>query len=193
MRRFAGNQEMENNKMTMYRAPLALLLVSFAMFGCWQQVDEGASAGIIPVTTTGGGIGAKFPVDTTTPDIGETALDNGDNATTATDGCAKVAFDGQAMLSNFCDSCHQTGSLGNLVGIDTAATSLVNRSASGKYPGWKYIVVGSPETSLIYNRVVMTGDMPPPSTIDAVVPHPSISDMSVLRQWILTCMAAPSN
>ena len=25
MGRFAGNQEMENNKMTMYRAPLALL------------------------------------------------------------------------------------------------------------------------------------------------------------------------
>lgn len=192
MRRFAGNQEMEN-KMTTYRAPLALLLVSFAMFGCWQKIDDGASAGITPVTTTGGGIGAKFPVETTTPEIGEVAADNGDPTSTATSGCDKTAFDGQTMLSTFCDGCHQTGSIGNLVGIDTAATSLVGKGASSKYPGWKYIVAGSPETSLIYDRIVMAGDMPPPSTSDSVVPHPSISDMSVLRQWILTCMAAPSN
>jgi hypothetical protein len=193
MRRFAGNQEMEN-KMTTYRAPLALVLVTFAVtfgtFGCWQQIDEGASAGITPVTTTGGGIGAKFPTDTTTPEIGEVAADNGDPTSTAPNGCAKTAFDGQAILSGFCDSCHQTGSLGNLVGIDTAATSLVNRSASIKYSGWKYIVAGAPEMSLIYERVAIAGDMPPPSTSDAVVAHPSVSDMSVLRQWIATCMAA---
>lgn len=192
MRRFAGNQEMEN-KMTTYRAPLAMLLVTFAMFGCWQQVDEGASAGITPVTTTGGGIGAKFPTDTMTPEIGEVAADNGDATKTAMTGCEKTAFDGQAMLSFFCDSCHSTGGLGNLVGIDTAAMSLVGREASSKYPGQKYIVPGSPETSLIYERIVMSSDMPPPTTLDAPVPHPSISDMSVLRQWILTCMAAPSN
>jgi len=192
MRRFAGNQEMEN-KMTTYRAPLALLLVSFAMFGCWQKIDDGASAGIIPVTTTDNGIGAKFPVDTTTPEIGEVAADNGDATSTAKTGCDKTAFDGQAMLSFFCDGCHQQGAIPNLVGIDTAAMSLVGREASSKYPGQKYIVVGSPETSLIYQRIVMSADMPPPTTLDAPVPHPSISDMSVLRTWILTCMAAPSN
>jgi hypothetical protein len=192
MRRFAGNQKMEN-KMTTYRAPLALLLVSFAMFGCWQTIDEGASAGVTPVTSAGNGIGAKFPVDTVTPEIGKVAADNGDPTSTAMTGCEKTAFDGQTMLSTFCDGCHQTGTIPNLVGIDTAATSLVGREASSKYAGQKYIVVGSPETSLIYERIVMSADMPPPSTIDSNVPHPSISDMSVLRQWILTCMAAPSN
>jgi hypothetical protein len=192
MRRFAGNKEMEN-KMTTYRAPLAMLLVTFAMFGCWQQVDEGASAGITPVTTTGGGIGAKFPVDTMTPEIGVVASDNGDPTKTAMTGCEKTAFDGQAILSFYCDGCHQQGAIGNLVGIDTAAMSLIGKEASPKYAGQKYIVVGSPETSLIYERIVMSADMPPPSTIDSPVPHPSISDMSVLRQWILTCMAAPSN
>lgn len=190
MRRFAGNQEMENNKMTTYRAPLAMLLVTFAMFGCWQQVDEGASAGITPVTTTGGGLGAKFPVETTTPEIGKTALDNGDNATTAATGCDKTAFDTQTELSFFCDNCHQVGANGNFQGVDDI-TTLINKSASSKYPGMKLIVPGDPTNSLIFKRV-LSQEMPPASDVTNQIPHPSISDMSVLQQWIMCIGAAPS-
>jgi hypothetical protein len=192
MRRFAGNQEMEN-KMKMYRAPLALLLGTFTVFGCWQKIDENASSGITPVTTDqGGGIGAKFPIDTTTPEIGQTALDNGDNASTAATGCDKDAFDGQTMLKTMCDGCHMGGAIGNLVGIDTAQASLIGKEASSAYPGWKYLVAGDPAKSLIYHRVAVVQDMPPPSTGDSQLPHPSISDMSVLQQWIMCMANAPA-
>jgi len=110
MRRFAGNQEMENNTMTMYRAPMALLLGTFMTVGCWQQLDQNASSGVTQVNVNpADGIGAKFPVETTTPEIGETALDNGDPATTAATGCDKDKFDAQEILSKDCDGCHQIG------------------------------------------------------------------------------------
>ena len=93
--------------MTMYRAPLALLLGTFMTVGCWQQLDQNASSGITQVNVDpAGGIGAKFPIETETPAIGETALDNGDPDTTAKSGCDKDAFDGQQMLSEDCDGCH---------------------------------------------------------------------------------------
>jgi hypothetical protein len=190
MRRFAGNHEMENNKMTTYRASLPLLLVTFTMFGCWQQIDEGASAGITPVTTTGGGLGAKFPIDTETPEIGKTALDNGDNATVAATGCEKDAFDTQLALKTFCEGCHQVSTNGNLQGIDDI-TSLINKPASSKFMGWKFIVPGDPANSLIFKRVLAL-EMPPASSdVNNPIPHPSISDMSVLQQWIM-CLATPS-
>jgi hypothetical protein len=193
MRRFARNQEMENKTMTMYRAPLALLLGTFMTVGCWQQLDQNASSGITQVNVDpAGGIGAKFPVETETPAIGETALDNGDPDTTAKSGCDKDAFDGQKMLSEMCDGCHMGGAIGNLKGIDTAQASLIGVEASSMYPGWKYLVAGDPNKSLIYHRIAVTQDMPPPSTVDSPIKHPSISDMSVLQQWIMCMANAPS-
>lgn len=193
MRRFAGNQEMENNTMTMYRAPLALLLGTFMTVGCWQQLDQNASSGVTQVNVDpAGGIGAKFPVETTTPAIGETALDNGDPNTTAQTACDKDAFDGQTLLKTMCDGCHMGGAIGNLVGIDTAEASLIGKEASSVYAGWKYLVAGDPEKSLIYHRVAVVQDMPPPSTGDNMIPRPSVSDMSVLQQWIM-CMANSSS
>jgi hypothetical protein len=184
---------MENNTMTMYRAPLALLLGTFMTVGCWQQLDQNASSGITQVNVDpAGGIGAKFPVETTTPEIGKTALDNGDPDQVATSGCDKDAFDAQNMLSTFCDGCHMSGSIGNLKGIDTAQASLIGVEASSMYPGWKYLIAGDPNKSLIYHRVAVTQDMPPPSTADSPILHPSISDMSVLQQWIM-CMANTSS
>ena len=179
--------------MKMYRAPLALLLGTFTVFGCWQQLDEHASDGVTNVAVDqNGGIGAKFPVETQTPEIGQTALDNGDNASTAATGCDKDAFDGQTMLKTFCDGCHMSGALGNLKGIDTAQASLIGLEASSNFPGWKYLIAGDPNKSLIYHRIAVTQDMPPPSTVDSPIPHPSISDMSVLQQWIM-CMANSSS
>jgi hypothetical protein len=190
MRRFAGNQE--NNTMKMYRAPLALLLGTFMTVGCWQKLDENASSGIIQVNVdTAGGIGAKFPVETTTPEIGKTALDNGDNASTATDGCDKDQFDTQAMIKTDCEGCHQVGANGNLQGIDDIM-SLINKPASSKFAGWKFIVPGDPANSLIFKRVTAL-EMPPPSSdVQNQLPHPSISDMSVLQQWIMCLGNAPT-
>ncbi len=179
--------------MTKYRAPLVLLLGTFAMYGCWQKLDENAAIDTTSINVDPkGGIGAKFPVNTDTPEIGENPADNGDPTSTTTDPCKKTADDGQAILSNYCDGCHQAGAIGNLVGIDTAAASLIDKGASSAYPGWKYLVAGDPDKSLIFHRVAVVQDMPPPSTVDAPIMHPTISDMSVLQQWIMCMGAAPA-
>jgi hypothetical protein len=185
MRRFAGNQEMENNKMKMHRAPLALLLGTFTVFGCWQKLDEHASDGVQNVNIDpAGGIGAKFPTETTTPEIGQTAAENGDPNTFATSGCDKDKTDTQTVLKNDCENCHQVGANGNFQGVDDIMT-LINKAASVKYTGQKFIVPGDPSHSLIFQRV-LAGEMPPPSSdVTVIVPRPSISDMSVLQQWIM--------
>jgi len=174
--------------MTMYRAPLALLLGTFMTVGCWQQLDQNASSGVTQVNVdTAGGIGAKFPVKTTTPEIGETALDNGDPNTTAATGCDKDQYDTQQILSKDCDGCHQVGANGNLQGIDDIMT-LINKAASNKFMGQKFIVPGDPANSLIFKRVT-SFEMPPPSSdVGSQMQYPTISDMSVLQQWIM-CLA----
>lgn len=174
--------------MTKYRAPLALLLGSLSMFGCWQQLDSSASSGIISVNVDPkGGLGAKFPDMTTTPEIGEVAADNGDPTSFAKSGCDKDQFDTQAMMNNDCANCHETGSNGNFQGVNDI-TTLINKTASTKYPaGTKFIVPGDPANSLIFKRI-MALEMPPPSSdVTNQLPHPTISDMSVLQQWIM-CM-----
>ncbi len=174
MRRFAGNQEMENKKMTMYRAPLALLLGSFAMFGCWQKLDEQRLDGIIPVNVNaGGGIGAKFPVETTTPEIGETALDNGDPNSDRDHRLRQGrvrrsgdAVDASAMAATGAErSATWRGSIRH-------QASLIGIEASSKYPGWKYIVAGDPGKLAHLSPHRGRQDMPPPSTRRQPAPAP---------------------
>ena len=66
--------------------------------------------------------------------------------------------------------------------------ALSNVPASSMYRGWVYVLPGDPERSLIYYRIVVVQDMPPPSTIDSPIPHPSVSDFSVLYEWIKSCV-----
>jgi hypothetical protein len=203
-----SNTNREFNQMTT-RAPLLSVLGSFAMMmtatttmmttGCMQQLDSHASDGITNVNVDPkGGLGAPFAVETTTPEIGVVANDNGDATETTTNACDKNRADAKQIRTTFCNKCHQ--SMGIVPGLDDIddETTFINMPADpAKFPGWKFVVPGDLSKSLIYQRVVVQGDMPPPSTIDAPVPHPSISDMSVLRDWIL-CMgsdsaAAPTN
>jgi len=171
---------------TPLRAPLFLALGAVAILGCWQHLDSGAAADNTSVNADPSlGLGGPFPINTTTPEIGLTADDTGEPTNFTTDPCDKVKADAVAIRTTNCKTCHQDAQSGGLTNIESDA-SLVNvMSTSGKYPGWKYVVPGDLNASLIYHRVVMVGDMPPPSTIDAPLPHPSISDMSVLREWIL--------
>ena len=175
------------------RAPLFLALGTVAVFGCWQKLDSNASHDT-PNTNAdpSQGLGGPFPINVTTPDIGITAGENGDPTSVSQNACDKVESDFKDIRMTFCSMCHQDIASGTLTHIEDDASIVNVMSGSGKYPGMKYIVPGDPLNSLIYKRVVMNGDMPPPSTIEAVVPHPSISDMSVLRQWIF-CLTGSNN
>jgi hypothetical protein len=110
-----------------------------------------------------------------------------DPANLAGPSCAQTCMDAQTIMQNLCDGCHQTGSIGGLA--DPADYhSLSNVQASSKFPGQVYVLPGDPDRSLIYKRIAVDRDMPPPSTIDSQIPQPSISDVSVLREWIQSCI-----
>jgi hypothetical protein len=58
---------------------------------------------------------------------------------------------------------------------------------STKY-GKRYVIPGDPDNSLVYLRAAIVQDMPPgASDVRNTAPPVTVSDESVLRQWILTC------
>ena len=66
-------------------------------------------------------------------------------------------------------------------------------SATAKDPQTKkparFLVPGDPDHSRIYLRT-LHGEMPPPDIIGLPAnPRPSVSDLSVLRHWIESCVA----
>jgi hypothetical protein len=65
------------------------------------------------------------------------------------------------------------------------------KSTSSSNAGKTYIVPGDPDNSLIYRRAAIVQDMPPGST-DVRNPTTglTVSDFSVLREWILNCTGA---
>lgn len=188
-----NRKNLETTKMT-NRAPLffvtSLALGLLATSGCLQQLDSHASDGVTSVKVDpNGGLGAPFAINTTTPDIG---LSLDDPSQTTTDPCVKVNADAVQVRMTFCNRCHQgEGIVPILNDIDNDSSMINTMADQAKYPGWKLLVPGDLDKSLIYHRVVVAGDMPPAGTIDAPVLSPSISDMSVLREWIL-CMGATS-
>ncbi len=101
--------------------------------------------------------------------------------------CATTCAQAQQILKTNCYACHGGGSIGNLAGVSDYH-ALSNVQASANFPGWVYVLPGDPERSLIYHRTAITQDMPPPSTIDSPLPHPSVSDFSVLHEWIQSCI-----
>ena len=101
--------------------------------------------------------------------------------------CAQTCAQAQTAMETLCDGCHQTGALGNLAN-PADYHSLSNVQASSRFPGQVYVRPGDPDHSLIYERMAILGDMPPPSTLDSPVPQPSVSDLSVLREWIQSCI-----
>jgi hypothetical protein len=94
-----------------------------------------------------------------------------------------------------CVGCHEgDGSLGAPLTHILEDAQLINTMANqAAFPGWKYIVPGDPEHSLIYHRAAVVQDMPRKSTdVTGVNVALTISDMSVLRAWIM-CLAPQGN
>lgn len=178
----------EKMKMT-YRAPLLFALSTLTVAGCLQKLDSQASSGITAAVEPDAGLATGIPTNVVTPEIGITADESGEATEVTTDACEKVKHDIAAMRDAMCSGCHYQGASNPLRGI-TDDSMLINVAASAQFPGQKYVVPGSPDTSLLYIRAAIRQDMPPASTIDSPLPRPTISDMSNLRAWIL-CLGAP--
>jgi hypothetical protein len=122
-----------------------------------------------------------IPVMTATPPI---LLDDG---SFTNDPCVKVMQDSRKIRQVACAGCHSgQGALGAPLTFIMDDDECAQKEASSKFAGQHYVVPGDPEKSLIYKRAVLLGDMPPQSTdvANGTNVRPTISDYSVLRQWI---------
>jgi hypothetical protein len=182
-------------KMT-YRAPMFLLALATVavtgLTGCLQKLDSEASSGITNAVEPDAGLATGVVTNVTTPDIGQTADPSGEAKDIAATACDKVKSDALNIRTNICSGCHYAGGSNPLRDItdDSALINVAASAGAAKFPGEKYVVPGSPDTSLLYYRVAIKQDMPPPSDPGSPLPRPTISDMSDLRAWIL-CLGTP--
>jgi hypothetical protein len=149
----------------------------------------GVAVGLFVPLLSGCGLGvlSKTPNPDAAPNTPPVKLVACDPDNLPQPSCAQTCMDAQTIIGNDCAACHETGAIGDLTN-PADYHSLSNVQASSKFPGWVYVRPGDPDHSLIYKRIAIDGDMPPPSTPGAPLPHPSVSDISVLREWIQSCI-----
>ena len=191
------------NRASLLCVVVGSMAVATTMTGCLQQLDSHASDGVTNATVDPKlGIGGPFPIIEDTPPI---AI-NSDPATgdpvgdTTTDPCVKTISDASAILKRACTMCHEaptadTKALGDPLNHILNSDTIVNvASTSPSFSGWKYVVPGDPENSLIYHRVAVVQDMPkqaPDATSTTL--KVTISEQSVLRAWIMCLGPAPAH
>jgi len=159
-------------------APLLLLWCASLQHGCFQPLDSGAAAR------------ANEPplIALETPPI---ELPDG----STTDPCVLTTLQATEILRTFCADCHGGESPGAHKG-ETPFDFLLDfdklkvaRSVVMGMP--RFAVPGAPDASRVYVRIAR-GEMPPLQPLGLPpLPRPTVSDTSVLYQWIASCLGPP--
>jgi hypothetical protein len=176
------------------RVAVASALAVVAAAGCFQEIDSGASSAGPrsgpPVRT----------VDLMTPAI---PLGPGDDAGTTDDACMATTNAAMNVLRSACSACHGGGPGQNLgqppfdyvldvPKLLTAVSETVTDPVTKKPV--RFLVPGDPDHSRIYVRM-FTRQMPPGDVV-GLPPNPSrpsVSDISVMRQWIAHCLGVDAS
>lgn len=112
-----------------------------------------------------------------------------------TDPCVLTTLQATEILRTYCAGCHGGDSPGAHKG-DTPFDFLLDfdklKVARSIDPGKpRFAVPGAPDASRVYVRIAR-GEMPPPQPLDLPqLPHPTVSDISVLYEWIVSCLGPP--
>jgi hypothetical protein len=112
---------------------------------------------------------------------------------TTLDSCVATTNQARAILERNCAGCHAPpAAMGGFRSIldfpvlVTLTSSTQRDQASGEFV--RLVVPGDPDGSRLYRRVA-GNEMPPMRDASLPpLPRPSISDVSVLRQWIEACL-----
>jgi hypothetical protein len=167
---------------SMRRAAAVWLSSACLGSGCFQELDSNAANGPMPSTDAG---------LVTAIDDPSIALDPNDSATT-NDPCVKTANDAHGILSTYCGGCHDQGAASSGVPRfdflldDQKLMSTIWTVGSEQR---RFIIAGDPDHSWLYLRPLL-GTMPPAATDlrNHDYPRPTVSDLSVLRTWIGSCI-----
>ena len=170
---------------------LALLLALCGPAACFQELDPGAA------TNTQPRFDASPPPTTAThtPDI---ELDFTGKRTTE-DPCVPTTEQAKEILTKNCAGCHGGGPGASQGQFDCVLdfdklktrTSVSVQDPRDPTKPMRFLVPGDPDSSRVYQRM-FRGEMPPvlPFGVVKDMPRPTISDVSVLREWIINCMGA---
>jgi hypothetical protein len=173
-----------------------LLVVLSASSGCYLLLDtdelDSKAAGVqTPTDVESGDAGPEFTTSLDTPAI---ELDF-DGERTTRDPCVATTQQATEILTTYCSECHAPP--GSAAGFSSILDfpALVNaRSGTVRDPVTdepvRLLIPGQPEQSRLYLRA-RSGEMPPRR--DPSLPQlrrPTISSISVLRTWILSCLAS---
>jgi len=144
---------------------------------------------------------AGIPVQTVTPGIllpgGSLACDP-----TTNDPCVQTGIQAMAILKQDCSNCHgeQAGvASGNpqwnfVLNINEMETSTIDTAINPSTgQPWRFLIAGDPDNSRIYVRVASNLMPPADQNGEAPKPRPSLSDVSVLRHWISSCLGGAAN
>ena len=150
-----------------------------------QRLDTGLTGGRGPVIAggMGGAIGA-----------GGDAIVSGSGGAGVQADCPSLRTQAYDVLQTNCAICHEApgtpafydGTFKFILDL-TELTSRVSPQSSTTLT-LKYIAKGGPAHSFIYQRIV-NGTMPPASRAQ----RPSASDITVLNQWITSCIGDPTS
>ena len=166
-----------------------LLVGGLALGSCFQEWESRAGQGSAPVNVARSGPTIVLE----TPPI---ELPDG---TTTTEACDLITLQARSILETNCASCHGGASPGARQGqppfdcvldfdkLKSVASTAV-RDPRDPSRGMRFLVPGDPDNSRIYVRMVRA-EMPPvpPLGLDPI-PLPSVSDLSLIRAWITSCM-----
>jgi hypothetical protein len=179
-------------------ALLLLLCGASVTAGCYLTLDgeelDAKSAGSASDAGTASDAGDEgFTTSLDTPPI---ELDF-EGVNTTRDPCVATTQQARQILTTHCSECHSPpGAAAGFSSILDFPTLITLRSATAKDPETgefvRLVVPGQPEKSRVYLRA-RNGEMPPtrpPS--ERQLPRPTISSISVLRTWILSCLGNDS-
>jgi hypothetical protein len=177
---------------SVWRAVLGVGVALALANGCLQKVNDGASRGI-----GGAPSGGSDMITRIVPSTDPIALDPMDEASTTMDPCEKTRRDKTEILTAFCASCHAGSAAVGLppwnfvLDDDRLVNELWTREGQ---PPQRFVIPGDPVHSALYQRMAIAGDMPPQPTDLGTHrnPTPSLADISIIEDWILHCLGAPS-
>src|SRR5215471_6183057 len=167
---------------------LGLLVSTFAVAACLQPLDTTASSGspITPPPQSDAGLSTVIlrgaaPFEFFEPD-GAIA--------TSGDPCDATRAQARAILTRYCADCHGGRTPGERAGNPPFDFVLDTVKLSSTYtlnttPPMLFVQPGDPQHSRLYVRL-RHGEMPPPDQVQ--LPRPTVSDVSVLHQWISKCV-----
>jgi hypothetical protein len=113
---------------------------------------------------------------------------------TTRDPCVQTTAQATAILTRTCSTCHAPpGNAGGFQAILNFPELVTRVSSTQRDPltgePVRLVVPGDPDRSRVYLRI-QGGEMPP-RPVDAAaepLPRPSLSDLSLLRTWIESCL-----